>query len=179
MPAFCQDKLDWLSPIEFKQEEETHKMPVLDEPVVPMQCNNCNCDPTLADRLKALEEKYNTLEKEHNEVYASYKRHLAKLKLEASKPKTTSVPAKPLLNNVVAPVAPILVNKIIVHTSKRCGPCQAWLKNEYPKFVAAGWIVEFVDHLFIDRNLPHYVITRGTIPTYEHTGYLPFETVNR
>jgi len=173
MHVFCQDKLEWLSPIEFKQKDEPQKMPVLTVPSMSLQCNNCNCDPTLAERLKSLEEKYNTLEKDHNEVYSSYKRHLEKVRLEAVKPKTTSVPVVPLVNDVVP-----TRNKIVMYTSRVCPPCKRWKDVEYPKFARTGnWDIVIVE---TPNGLPtpNYEVTLGNGTVTRYVGYLAFELVN-
>lgn len=161
MQAFCQDNLEWLSPIEFKQKEDP-QISILEQKVDALQSNDCKCDPTLADRLKSLEEKYNALEKRFNELMSSQKQPVKAVE----KPKTTSVPA-------------IIKNKIVMYTSLVCRPCKVWKEVDYPKFVNSKiWDVEIKPSVN-GLPTPNYEVRLGNGPTTTYVGYLSFEAINK
>lgn len=48
---------------------------------------------------------------------------------------------------------------IIMHSGHSCGPCNAWISNDMPRWLQSGWKVEVVKELDTVRAWPWYEIT--------------------
>ena len=51
------------------------------------------------------------------------------------------------------------VPTIIMHSGHSCGPCNAWIARDMPKWMQSGWRVEVVKELESQRAWPWYEIT--------------------
>jgi len=49
--------------------------------------------------------------------------------------------------------------KIIMHSGHSCGPCNAWIARDMPRWIQSGWTVEVVKELDTGRSWPWYEIT--------------------
>ena len=69
------------------------------------------------------------------------------------------------LANEASPVIAIdvkpssIVPTIIMHSGYDCGPCNAWLSSEMPKWIQSGWRVEVLKELDTGSSWPWYEIT--------------------
>jgi outer membrane murein-binding lipoprotein Lpp len=61
---------------------------------------------------------------------------------------------------------------IVMHSGYDCGPCNAWLSSEMPKWIQSGWRVEVLKELDTVRSWPWYEITDRDGARFEVTGPL-------
>jgi len=64
------------------------------------------------------------------------------------------------------------VPTIIMHSGYSCGPCNAWLSNDMPRWLQSGWKVEVVKELDTVRSWPWYEITDRDGKQFEVNGPL-------
>ena len=63
------------------------------------------------------------------------------------------------ISDVSTPKTGVSVPVIIMHSGYSCGPCNAWISNEMPKWMQSGWKVEVIKELDSARAWPWYEIT--------------------
>lgn len=70
------------------------------------------------------------------------------------------------------------VPKIIMHSGYDCGPCNAWIARDMPKWIQSGWTVEVVKELDTGRSWPWYEITDKDGKKFEVNGPLNRDNFN-
>lgn len=61
---------------------------------------------------------------------------------------------------------------ILMHSGYDCGPCNAWISREMPRWIQSGWRVEVVKELDTARSWPWYEITDRDGSQFEVIGPL-------
>jgi len=64
------------------------------------------------------------------------------------------------------------VPTILMHSGYSCGPCNAWLSNDMPRWLQSGWKVEVVKEFDTVRSWPWYEITDRDGKQFEVNGPL-------
>jgi hypothetical protein len=67
---------------------------------------------------------------------------------------------------------PSTLPTIIMHSGYNCGPCNAWLSLDMPRWIQSGWRVEIVKELDTARSWPWYEITDRDGSQFEVIGPL-------
>ena len=70
------------------------------------------------------------------------------------------------------------VPTIIMHSGYSCGPCNAWLSNEMPRWLQSGWKIEVVKEIDSVRAWPWYEITDRDGKQFEVNGPLTNNNFN-
>jgi hypothetical protein len=70
------------------------------------------------------------------------------------------------------------VPTIIMHSGHSCGPCNAWLSNEMPRWLQSGWKVEVIKELDSVRAWPWFEITDRDGKQFEVNGPLTNNNFN-
>ena len=70
------------------------------------------------------------------------------------------------------------VPTIIMHSGYSCGPCNAWLSNDMPRWLQSGWKVEVIKELDSVRAWPWYEITDRDGKQFEVNGPLTNNNFN-
>ena len=70
------------------------------------------------------------------------------------------------------------VPTIIMHSGYSCGPCNAWISNEMPRWIQSGWRVEVIKELETGRSWPWFEITDRDGKRFEVNGPLTNNNFN-
>ena len=70
------------------------------------------------------------------------------------------------------------VPTIIMHSGYSCGPCNAWISNDMPRWLQSGWKVEVIKELDSVRAWPWYEITDRDGKQFEVNGPLTNNNFN-
>lgn len=66
----------------------------------------------------------------------------------------------------------VAIPTIVMHSGYDCGPCNAWISREMPRWIQSGWAVEMVKELDTARSWPWYEITDRDGSKFEVNGPL-------
>jgi hypothetical protein len=91
---------------------------------------------------------------------------------EAELAKAVKSTEKQGISDVSTPKTGVSVPTIIMHSGYSCGPCNAWISNDMPKWMQSGWKVEVIKELDSARAWPWYEITDRDGARFEVNGPL-------
>lgn len=72
----------------------------------------------------------------------------------------------------------VAIPTIIMHSGHSCGPCNAWIARDMPRWKQSGWKVEVVKELDTGRSWPWYEITDRDGSQFEVNGPLNRDNFN-
>ena len=72
----------------------------------------------------------------------------------------------------------VTIPTIIMHSGHSCGPCNAWISRDMPRWKQTGWTVEVVKELDSNRAWPWYEITDRDGSQFQVDGPLTKDNFN-